>query len=65
MMLNKVYYNAEMIKRVSNKPSKDRQWWLLDNHPCFTGKCSRCGYQFSPSNQNNWNCPECGCVYDK
>jgi rubrerythrin len=62
-MLDKVYYNGELIKPLSDKPSKQRQWWLLNNHPCFTGKCTRCGYQF-PRFSDNWNCPECGCEHD-
>ena len=61
---DQVYYGGELIEPIKDKPSKDRQLWLLDNHPCFTGKCARCGYQFSPSNQNNWTCPECGCSHE-
>ena len=56
------YYNGELIKLPENKPSQIEQLWLLNNHPCFTGQCNRCGYHF-PAHSRSWNCPECGCVH--
>ncbi|MBF2057571.1 MAG: hypothetical protein IGQ45_10220 [Cyanobacterium sp. T60_A2020_053] len=60
---SQVYYGGKLIKPVSDKPSKKRQWWLLENHPCFTGKCIHYGYQF-PRFSDSWNCFECSCFYD-
>ena len=56
------YYNGELIKLPEHKPSQVEQLWLLENHPCFTGQCSRCGYSF-PAHSRNWDCPECGCEH--
>ncbi len=54
----------------SNKPDKNRQLWLLDNHPIFTGICSNCGYNYGnlkvldvDKKSSHWNCPECNMSY--
>ncbi|WP_330203579.1 hypothetical protein [Cyanobacterium sp. Dongsha4] len=57
-----VYYDDELIK-LPDKPNKERQLWLLDNHPAFTGVCGNCGYHY-PSQSTSWDCPECGTVYE-
>jgi predicted RNA-binding Zn-ribbon protein involved in translation (DUF1610 family) len=55
----------------SNKSSKSRQLWLLENHPSFTGKCNNCGYDYGnykvldiDEKSSHWNCPECGMNHD-
>lgn len=56
------YYDGELIKLADNKPTRERQLWLLDNHPAFTGNCVNCGYQY-PLQKSTWDCPECGTQY--
>ena len=58
-----VYWDGELIKLPENKPSKEQQLWLLDNHPAFTGSCRNCGYEY-PRNPLSWDCPECNASYD-
>ena len=58
-----VYYDDELIKLPEYKPDPERQLWLLNNHPAFTGSCGNCGYEY-PRNPLSWNCPECGAEYD-
>ena len=55
----------------SKKLSQQRQLWLLDNHPYFTGVCSNCGYDYGnykildiDEKSSHWNCPECGLSYE-
>jgi hypothetical protein len=54
------YYNGELIKLPENKPSQELQLWLLDHHPCFTGHCPECGYEFTERLPEYWDCPNCG-----
>ena len=56
--------------KVENKPSKEKQLWLLNNHPIFTGKCANCGYDYGnykvldiDVKSSHWDCPECGVSY--
>lgn len=59
------YYNDELIL---HKPrlTREQQWWLLDNHPLFTGRCPQCDRQFDFNNPPavHWDCPECGWIDD-
>jgi hypothetical protein len=56
-----------------NKPDKQRQLWLLDNHPAFTGICPNCGFEYEQSllildvdnKSHHWNCPQCGVSYEQ
>lgn len=57
-----VYYDEELIK-LPDKPNRERQLWLWDNHPAFTGICGNCGYHY-PLHPTSWHCPECATEYD-
>ena len=58
------YYNGELIKLPEKKLTQTQQFWVLENHPLFTGFCRECGYEF-PKNPQNWDCPECGWSYEQ
>ncbi len=60
------YYNGELILQPRQHWTREEQLELLDTHPLFTGKCLKCGYQFSPDNppEVHWDCPKCGWVDD-
>ncbi len=57
------------VKTPKKKLTKEKQLWLLNNHPMFTGKCSNCGYDYGnkvldiDEKNNHWDCPECGVKY--
>lgn len=61
------YYAGELIL---HKPrlTREQQWWLIDNHPMFTGRCPLCGHQFDLNNPPavHWDCPNqnCGWIDD-
>jgi hypothetical protein len=58
-----VYYNDGLSKLPEDKPDPERQLWLLNNHPAFTGGCTNCGYEY-PRKPLSWDCPQCGTEYD-
>ena len=58
-----IYLEDKLIRLSEDKPDKERQLWLLDNHPAFTGSCRNCGYEY-PRKPLSWDCPQCGTTYD-
>ncbi len=55
------YYDGELIKLPERK-SKELQLWILEHHPCFTGRCPECGYEYNQRLEEYWDCPSCGWV---
>ena len=58
------YYNGELILQPKKK-TREKQLWLLDNHPLFTGICPQCGTFFERNYQArvHWDCA-CGWMDD-
>jgi hypothetical protein len=55
-------YNGEAISQPPQRWTKAEQLELLMWHPTFTGKCPKCGEQFSSGQvlDQNWKCDRCG-----
>jgi transposase-like protein len=67
----RLYYGNHLVNNVQNKPEREKQLWLLNNHPIFTGVCPNCGYDYGTlkildidEKSQHWNCPSCGLTYD-